>query len=282
MHGLPPARARVPLQSDLPFLPFPERRPTRRKSTGTAEGKIKRRHLISSEHPSSLLSAAIQADLRCFPAPAHRRSIAIPSTSRIASQPPVRQSHRALQSTSSRQPCSTMLSRTQEPRLRRLRRCSASGSPPSVSPRVAEPARDQATADLDSGDAVAECTDDPNLDRAGRKRAQVEHSPHISWDAQHVKLADKLSNLMSIIASGGPAGWPVQRIQESVAPCSSLIIALADSSLFDRRRYFQWSKEVTDGCKAANPGLGDQLEKLYTEGTFKHSGKAYPCLPNYP
>src|SRR5688572_26422608 len=60
---------------------------------------------------------------------------------------------------------------------------------------------------------VMEVTDDKTLDRAVRKRLQVEHAPHISREAKLVKLADKIANLRDVAASP-PAGWPLARQRE--------------------------------------------------------------------
>ncbi|POY71260.1 hypothetical protein BMF94_5572 [Rhodotorula taiwanensis] len=107
---------------------------------------------------------------------------------------------------------------------------------------------------------VMECSDDKHLNKAQRKQAQIDSAPHKSDAAKHVKLADKLSNLRDLMSpEGRPAGWSFTRIQE----------------------YFVWAKRVTDACRDVNPGLGDELEKIYREGTFEHGGKTYRCHPSY-
>ena len=85
---------------------------------------------------------------------------------------------------------------------------------------------------------VMEVTDDKSLDKAARKRLQVEHAPHISREAKLVKLADKIANLRDV-ASSPPAGWPLSR----------------------QREYFDWAKEVVDGLRGAHP----QLERVFDE-----------------
>src|SRR4051812_25176099 len=52
----------------------------------------------------------------------------------------------------------------------------------------------------DVASLVAEVTDDKSLPKATRKALQVEHAPHKSKRAALIKLADKISNLRSIIA----------------------------------------------------------------------------------
>lgn len=49
-------------------------------------------------------------------------------------------------------------------------------------------------------DIVAEVSDDKTLEKAERKRLQVEHAAHISGRAKLVKLADKICNLRDIAA----------------------------------------------------------------------------------
>ena len=79
---------------------------------------------------------------------------------------------------------------------------------------------------------VLEVTDDKSLDKATRKQAQVEHAPHISSEAQLVKLADKICNLRDILASP-PAKWSPERKQD----------------------YFDWAAKVVAGVRGVHPGL---------------------------
>lgn len=62
-------------------------------------------------------------------------------------------------------------------------------------------------------DVVMEVTDDKMLAKAERKRAQIEHAPHLSKRATLVKLADKTCNLRDV-AQSPPADWPLQRRRE--------------------------------------------------------------------
>ncbi len=50
-------------------------------------------------------------------------------------------------------------------------------------------------------DLVAEVTDDKSLEKVERKRSQVETAPNKSDRAKMIKIADKTSNMRSIIAS---------------------------------------------------------------------------------
>ncbi len=87
---------------------------------------------------------------------------------------------------------------------------------------------------------VVEMTDDKSLPKAERKRLQIEHAPKISERAQIVKLADKISNLRSILSSP-PADWDYQR----------------------KRQYFAWGKQVVDALSAPNPALKAEFERTY-------------------
>ncbi len=88
---------------------------------------------------------------------------------------------------------------------------------------------------------VMEVTDDKALDKATRKRLQVEHAPHISREAKLVKLADKIANLRDV-ASSPPAAWPLAR----------------------QREYFEWAKEVVDGLRGVHPQLEGVFDEAYT------------------
>ncbi len=67
---------------------------------------------------------------------------------------------------------------------------------------------------------VAEVTDDKSLEKAVRKRRQVETAPNKSDRAKMIKIADKTSNLRSIVASP-PADWAPER----------------------KREYFEWARD---------------------------------------
>lgn len=79
---------------------------------------------------------------------------------------------------------------------------------------------------------VLEVTDDKLLEKAERKRLQVEHAPHISREAKLVKLADKICNLRDITTSP-PTKWPFER----------------------KQAYFDWAKAVVDGLRGVHPAL---------------------------
>jgi GTP diphosphokinase / guanosine-3',5'-bis(diphosphate) 3'-diphosphatase len=87
---------------------------------------------------------------------------------------------------------------------------------------------------------VLEMTDDKSLPKQERKRLQIEHAPSISPRAQIVKLADKISNLRSILLSP-PTHWDYER----------------------KRQYFEWAKRVVDALSAPNPILKAEFEKTH-------------------
>jgi guanosine-3',5'-bis(diphosphate) 3'-pyrophosphohydrolase len=87
---------------------------------------------------------------------------------------------------------------------------------------------------------VLEVTDDKSLPKDERKRLQIEHAPKLSVRAQTIKLADKISNLRSILSSP-PPDWDYER----------------------KREYFEWGKRVVDGLTAPDPILQAEFEKTY-------------------
>lgn len=90
---------------------------------------------------------------------------------------------------------------------------------------------------------VEEITDNKQLPKAERKRLQVEHAPHLSTRAKLVKLADKISNIGSIIETP-PTEWSLERKQE----------------------YFTWSERVVAGCRGSNAALERAYDEIVAEG----------------
>jgi (p)ppGpp synthase/HD superfamily hydrolase len=91
------------------------------------------------------------------------------------------------------------------------------------------------------GDGVAalveEMTDDKTLEKAHRKRIQVETSHTKSHDAKIIKLADKISNLRAIALS--PPDWSVKR----------------------RLEYIHWAREVVQGLRGTSPLLEEKFDR---------------------
>ena len=87
-------------------------------------------------------------------------------------------------------------------------------------------------------DVVLEVTDDKRLPKPERKRLQIEHSPHLSYAAKLVKLADKTSNVREI-SENPPKDWPVER----------------------RMEYLEWAERVVAGCRGTNESLESSFDE---------------------
>jgi GTP diphosphokinase / guanosine-3',5'-bis(diphosphate) 3'-diphosphatase len=85
---------------------------------------------------------------------------------------------------------------------------------------------------------VAEVTDDKRLDKAERKRLQVEHASAKTARAKILKLADKISNLRSL-AKSPPADWSLERKSE----------------------YLSWSRDVVQGLRGASAWLEARFDE---------------------
>jgi guanosine-3',5'-bis(diphosphate) 3'-pyrophosphohydrolase len=88
---------------------------------------------------------------------------------------------------------------------------------------------------------VLEVTDDKTLPKQERKALQIRNAPKKSARAQVIKLADKISNLRSILETP-PANWSYQR----------------------KREYFDWAKQVIDGLGDPNPRLKAEFDRIYS------------------
>jgi len=91
----------------------------------------------------------------------------------------------------------------------------------------------------DVASLVAEVTDDKSLPKETRKALQVQNAPRKSARAQMIKLADKISNLRSILSA--PPDWPYER----------------------KRQYFDWAKQVVDGLPAPNGRLKAEFDRVH-------------------
>jgi guanosine-3',5'-bis(diphosphate) 3'-pyrophosphohydrolase len=99
------------------------------------------------------------------------------------------------------------------------------------------PAELAAVFNADVASLVLEVTDDKSLDKAVRKKLQVEHAAAKSNRAKFIKLADKTSNLRSLVKSP-PDDWSVKRRQE----------------------YLDWALEVAQGLRGTNVWLEAQFD----------------------
>ena len=85
-------------------------------------------------------------------------------------------------------------------------------------------------------------TDDKSLPKEVRKELQVQNAPHKSVRGQVIKLADKISNLRSLLASP-PANWNDER----------------------KRQYFAWARRVVDSLSAPNPILKAEFDRTFAK-----------------
>jgi guanosine-3',5'-bis(diphosphate) 3'-pyrophosphohydrolase len=90
---------------------------------------------------------------------------------------------------------------------------------------------------------VLEVTDDKNLDKAERKRLQIQHAPTLSERARLVKLADKICNVYDI-AAAPPANWTLERKQQ----------------------YLRWAKDVVDRLRGTHPRLEAIFDEVHAKG----------------
>jgi GTP diphosphokinase / guanosine-3',5'-bis(diphosphate) 3'-diphosphatase len=88
----------------------------------------------------------------------------------------------------------------------------------------------------DVADLVAEVTDDKTLPKAERKRLQEETAQEKSHRAKVLKLADKISNLRSLVSS--PAqDWSVERKREYVNFCCRVVKGLRGTNAMLEKQF---------------------------------------------
>jgi GTP diphosphokinase / guanosine-3',5'-bis(diphosphate) 3'-diphosphatase len=79
---------------------------------------------------------------------------------------------------------------------------------------------------------VNEVTDNKSLDKAERKRRQIEHASTLSAAAKQLVIADKTCNVRDL-TEYPPADWSRDR----------------------RREYLDWAEQVVAGCRGIKPEL---------------------------
>ena len=94
----------------------------------------------------------------------------------------------------------------------------------------------------DVADLVAEVTDDKSLPKQTRKDRQVANTPKKSPRAKMIKIADKISNLRSLVNSP-PGNWPLER----------------------KRDYLDWARQVVNGARGVNGWLEDVFDEAARE-----------------
>ena len=87
---------------------------------------------------------------------------------------------------------------------------------------------------------------DKSLEKAERKRLQIEHAPSKSANARKLKLADIIMNIRDI-TNNPPTWWPLQRILD----------------------YFDWAEKVVAGLR----GVNKDLEGIFDESLVKANRK---------
>ena len=95
---------------------------------------------------------------------------------------------------------------------------------------------------------VAEVTDDKSLPKEDRKRLQIDKTPAKSRRAKLLKIADKTSNLRSMVSSP-PKGWTPERLRDSVG----------------------WAEQVVRSCRGLNITLDAAFDKAYADAK-RHLG----------
>ena len=96
---------------------------------------------------------------------------------------------------------------------------------------------------------VLEVSDKKSLKKQERKALQVKHAPHLSVEAQTIKLADKISNVTDV-AFSTPIDWPAERQLE----------------------YFDWATRVVAGLRGCNAALEAWFDQQVEDSRRKVSG----------
>jgi len=86
---------------------------------------------------------------------------------------------------------------------------------------------------------VLEVTDDITQHWTVRKQTQIDHAPHLSYEAKLVKLADKISNMRDLLAFP-PHDWPTER----------------------KHAYMDFTSAVVAGLRGTNAGLEASFDAL--------------------
>lgn len=87
---------------------------------------------------------------------------------------------------------------------------------------------------------VGEVSDERSLDWRARKKLQISRARSASRDAKLIKLADKLCNLRSLLATP-PANWSIER----------------------QRSYFDWAKSVVASMNGTHRELEAKFDEVF-------------------
>jgi hypothetical protein len=99
---------------------------------------------------------------------------------------------------------------------------------------------------------VDEVTDDKELEKAIRKRLQIERTPSLTVAAKQIKLGDKICNMGDVV-DHPPTDWSLQR----------------------RRDYLDWAALVVAGCRGANGALERHFDAVLSRGREALAGEAW-------
>ncbi|MFN4140287.1 HD domain-containing protein [Aestuariivirga sp.] len=100
----------------------------------------------------------------------------------------------------------------------------------------------EGTFNRDIAELVAEVTDDKSLPKQRRKDLQVLNTPKKSSRAKMIKIADKISNIRSLVNSP-PGNWPPER----------------------KKDYLDWARRVVEGARGINAWLDDVFDEAARE-----------------
>lgn len=101
----------------------------------------------------------------------------------------------------------------------------------------------------DVASLVREVTDDMAIPKPERKLLQVKFAGSKSPRAKKLRLADKTSNLYSLLTSP-PPHWGMER----------------------RFAYFEWAKQVADNCRGVCPHLEARFDEAYQRQSLLSAG----------
>jgi (p)ppGpp synthase/HD superfamily hydrolase len=85
---------------------------------------------------------------------------------------------------------------------------------------------------------VVELSDDKSLPKDERKKRQIATAPSLSEEAKQIRIADKISNLTSLMTDP-PKGWPFERILGYIVFAESVVqgcrgVSIALDARFDQ------------------------------------------------
>ena len=83
---------------------------------------------------------------------------------------------------------------------------------------------------------IKELSNDPNLSTEENKQRQIDHAPHLSYEAKLVKLADRLYNVRDLVPP--PPDWSPEKVEG----------------------YYSWGEKLLDALRGTHKDLEEALE----------------------